>query len=271
VSRPRLLLVPGFTELEWTIKPGLEEWAEVASFDPPSVGDEPIPPEFERAFERGEPVIRKAVAWRGLQEVQRRGWDEYFLVADGDGNGAAALIAHERPDAVEGIAMGHAVLSYEMGGDRPPINKEIWHAMRQLLHQDYQSFIRHGIVQLTQGSYGDELAQKMVERFPSREIVELGWDSARDEPIDVGEILRAVGCPLLLAKHEGCLGYTPEGYEDAVAAFPHARTASTPQACAVSDEFADSVREFCREVLSGSADAEDRRRSDRAPGRADAR
>jgi hypothetical protein len=254
MNRPRLLLVPGFTELEWVIKPRLEEWAEVASFDPPSVGDEPIPPEFERAFERGEPVIRKAVSWRGLEEVDRRGWERYFLIADGDGNGAAALIAQARPDAVAGMAMGHAVLSYEMEGDRPPINKEIWSAMRQLLRQDYQSFIRHGIVQLTQGAYGDELAQQMLERFP-RELVERGWDTSRDEPIDIGAILRERGCPLLLARHEGCLGYTPEGYEDAVAAFPGARTLSTPEACAVSDQFAAAVREFCLEVSAQSETA----------------
>jgi hypothetical protein len=31
MSRPRLLLVPEFTELTWTIKAPLGEWAEVAS------------------------------------------------------------------------------------------------------------------------------------------------------------------------------------------------------------------------------------------------
>ena len=34
MSRPRLLLVPEFTELTWTIKPQLAEWAEVVSYDP---------------------------------------------------------------------------------------------------------------------------------------------------------------------------------------------------------------------------------------------
>ena len=41
MERPRLLLVPELTELEWVIKPLLEEWAEVASYDAPGVGDEP--------------------------------------------------------------------------------------------------------------------------------------------------------------------------------------------------------------------------------------
>jgi hypothetical protein len=70
--------------------------------------------------------------------------------------------------------------------------------------------------------------------------------------VNIGAVLRDVDCPLLLAKHEGCLGFTAEGYEDAVAAFPDARTISTPEACAVSDEFAAAVREFCFEVSAQS-------------------
>ena len=42
VERPRLLILPEFTELEWTIIPLLEEWAEVASYDAPGVGDEAV-------------------------------------------------------------------------------------------------------------------------------------------------------------------------------------------------------------------------------------
>ena len=41
MERPRLLLVPMLTEVEWVIRPLLEEWAEVASYDAPGVGDEP--------------------------------------------------------------------------------------------------------------------------------------------------------------------------------------------------------------------------------------
>jgi hypothetical protein len=41
MSRPRLLLVPSFTELEGGILPLLEEWAEVATFDMPGVGEQP--------------------------------------------------------------------------------------------------------------------------------------------------------------------------------------------------------------------------------------
>jgi hypothetical protein len=41
--RPRLLLVPTVTEMEWPIKPQSESWADVASYDAPGVGDEPPP------------------------------------------------------------------------------------------------------------------------------------------------------------------------------------------------------------------------------------
>jgi hypothetical protein len=43
VRKPRLLLVPAFTELQWMIKPELEEWADVAAYDPPGVGKERLP------------------------------------------------------------------------------------------------------------------------------------------------------------------------------------------------------------------------------------
>jgi hypothetical protein len=36
-------LVPEFTELTWTIRPLLEEWADVLSYDPPGVGNESLP------------------------------------------------------------------------------------------------------------------------------------------------------------------------------------------------------------------------------------
>ena len=60
MSRPRLLLVPEFTELTWTIKPQLAEWAEVASYDPPGVGAEPPPEEDVASLTRG------LIADRGL-------------------------------------------------------------------------------------------------------------------------------------------------------------------------------------------------------------
>jgi hypothetical protein len=39
-------------------------------------------------------------------------------------------------------------------------------------------------------------------------------------PIDIGAFLSRLDCPLLFAKHEGCLASTDEGFEDAAATFP---------------------------------------------------
>jgi hypothetical protein len=65
MSRPRLLLVPFLSELEWTVRPQLEEWADVASYNAPGVGDEP-------AVER---LSWEALADRAMIEVDRQGWD----------------------------------------------------------------------------------------------------------------------------------------------------------------------------------------------------
>jgi hypothetical protein len=70
------LLIPEFTELQWTIKPELERWAEVRSFDPPGVGAEPSPDELSQ-------LTRQAVVDRGLQELDRAGWESFFLAVDG--------------------------------------------------------------------------------------------------------------------------------------------------------------------------------------------
>ena len=146
------------------------------------------------------------------------------------------------------MALGHASVTYDMDGERPAVNKEIFAAMRQFLSQDHREFIRHGMVQMTQGSVDDELAGRMIDRFPRGEWLEMAWDSlgGRDEPI--GEMLREYGGPLLLAQHVGCLSFTDEGFADAAAAFPDARTLGVTRAPAGSPEFADGLRDFCESL-----------------------
>jgi hypothetical protein len=78
-ERPHLLLVPQLAELEWVIQPLLEEWADVATYDAPGVGDEPPVDDFGA----------EAVARRGLEEIERRGWERFFVVADEFGAAAA--------------------------------------------------------------------------------------------------------------------------------------------------------------------------------------
>src|SRR2546430_4609226 len=106
--RPQLLLLSEFTELEWAIKPRLEEWAEVVSFDAPGIGDEPLP----EGAAKLDDLTRPALIERGLEKLDDAGWDRCFLVAEGWAIPNAVGIATARPDQVIGVALGHAKLSF---------------------------------------------------------------------------------------------------------------------------------------------------------------
>jgi hypothetical protein len=257
MPRPRILLVPNFTELEWGIAPQLEEWAEVASYDSPGVGAEPFPEALE-GFRRSSPAEerdalvswRAAVAERGLAEVERRGWERFFVVADSFGPASVVGLAQRAGDAVEGIALGHAAVSHDRGGDRPAISGDVWDAMTSLMRTDSEAFVRYGLTQMTRGGYDEELAERMIARFPDMEVVAAFWEALGSHPEPIGEELAALDVPLLLAEHADCLIHTREGYEDIVAAFPAARTVSCPEACCASPAFAEALREFCEAVLA---------------------
>ena len=170
------------------------------------------------------------------------------MVGDAWGAATAAHVAAERPEAVLGVALGHATLHFESEGARPAVNGEVVAAMTQLLRTDYDSFVSYGITQFTQGGFEEELAAEMVERFPPNEIAAKVWEMhvVRAEPI--GDLLRGLGKPLLLSKHEGCLVFTAEGYEDAIAAFPDATRVTMQKPSSASEEFAEALREFCERV-----------------------
>jgi pimeloyl-ACP methyl ester carboxylesterase len=246
VEQPRILLCPIFTEVEWTIAPQLSEWAEVATFDAPGIGDEPVP--------GGDPLAigREMVARRGLQEVEKRGWDSYFVAGDAWGTATAVRIAAARPDPVLGIALGHATIDYQREGPRPAVNKEVTAAMTQLLRSDFDSFVRYGLTQFTQGGFDEETSERIVARFPGSEAAAQVWEMNIERPEPIGELLAELDVPMLLSKHEGCLVFTDEGYEDAIRAFPDARRTSIEKASSASDEFAAALRDFCEGVLSES-------------------
>jgi hypothetical protein len=146
-----------------------------------------------------------------------------------------------------GMALGHARLSDRTDGERPPVNSVVWDAMGQLLQNDFSAFVRYGLTQLTQGSIGDELAKQMLERIPM-DIAQAAFETIISEPEPIEDSLRKLDVPLLFAKHEGCLSATEEGFEDAVAAFPQARSVSVPDAPTVSAEFGDALRSFCSDI-----------------------
>jgi hypothetical protein len=247
----RLLLIASFTELEWGIRPLLEEWAEAATFDMPGVGDEPLPADIELDPGQASAMLsrwREAGAKRGLAEVERRGWERFVVVTDGHGAPTACRLARQRRDSVLGLAIGHASLSHSTEGERAPLRGGVWAAFGQLTQQGNEAFVRYGIAQMTRGGISEELAQEMLVRFPDMELVAAVVEALGREPEPIGEDLRALGVPMLFAKHEGCLGRTDEGFEDIVAAFPNAQTAICPEACTSSPAFADALRRFCGDL-----------------------
>ena len=241
MTRPRLLLVPTATEVEWSIKPLLEEWADVASFDIPGIGDEP-PPEGE--------LTPESIAARAVAEVESRGWDRCVVVGDEAGAPQAARVAGLRPELVAGVALGHATLTLTRSGERPAVNGEVSEVLAKLARTDYQSFV-HALTQGTQGAYGEEFRQEYVRRVPPDlaatyiEMLFLGSETERIEPY-----LRPLDVPLLFVEHVGCVMWTREGFEDAVAAFPDATTGRVDVKPSVSPEFAELLREFCEPLFA---------------------
>ena len=241
MTKPRLFLVPVWTELEWTIRPLLEEWAEVASYDPPQGFDDGAEPELSRQW----------FVDRGLEEFDALGWDDCIVVADHFGIGTALRIANARQASVRGVALGHATLNWESTGERPPINEEVWQAMIQLLKTDYGNFVRNGLSQLTQGSYNAELADEMLERIPVSYMRGV-WELIRAEHEPIQELISDLDRPLLFARHGGCLLFNDEGFEDISAAFPDARTVIVEKAPSADPGFAAAVRSLAEEIAAGT-------------------
>jgi pimeloyl-ACP methyl ester carboxylesterase len=234
--RPRLLLIPGLSELEWQqIVPQLQEWADVLSFDPPGVGDTP------GSFGRDATVAY------ALDLLDRQGWDSFVLAADGWQIGYAVGVLQARPAGVRALALGHASLSNRMTGERPPMNGEVYSAFRTLVEADHRAFAKYGIAQLTQEGFDEELAGRMVERLPASAIQE--HVRAIGEQWNLEPFLRRLSVPLLFGQHEGCLLHSDEGFEDAIAAFPDARSVpGLSEPCCVSPAFAEALRELCAEL-----------------------
>jgi hypothetical protein len=240
VDRPRVLLVPDMTELEWRTRPMIEEWAEVASFDAPGVGDEPAPAEFSV----------EAVAGRGLEALDQTGWKRCVIVADEFAVPTAVRIASAVPERVAGLALGHPCLGFSTHGDRPTLNPDVTAAFLQVARTDFRSYVR-AMSQMTQGAYDDVLADEYIARL-SQEVA-VGYLEAQlhGDFGGVEEALSRLEVPVLLAEHRGCLMFTREGYKDAVAAVPGAETASYDLKPSASLKFADDLRDFCTRVLVG--------------------
>jgi pimeloyl-ACP methyl ester carboxylesterase len=239
MDRARILLVPTVTQVEWKIRPLLEEWAEVASFDAPGVGGEPA---------TGEPTPEAIVA-RGVEEIERQAWRDCVIIGDEAGAPQAVRIAAAKPTATRALVLGHAALTFKAHGPRRTLNGDLFEALIRLARTDYRSFVR-ALSQITQHAYDDELAERYADRVPQEVglrylqnlIPRAGTESL--EPT-----LRSLDVPLLLVQHRGCLGWTAEGYEDAVAAFPEAATGSVEKKASCDPQFAELIREFCEGLV----------------------
>lgn len=228
------MLMPTLCELEWKIWPLLEQWAEVASFDAPGVGDE-----SERDF------TADAAVECGIAELDQLGWDRYVLVGDEFGSAQAVRLAGRRPQGIEGLALGHPALSLKSSGAGAPINGDVTEGLIRIARTDYRSFVR-ALTQVTQDAYDDQLAERYMGRVPPTAVATYIPEilAAAGEG-DLEPTLRALDVPMLFVQHEGCLMWTRDGFEAATAAFPQAKTASMAMKPSVSPEFAELLREFC--------------------------
>ena len=212
MERPRLLLVPMLTEIEWVIRPLLEEWAEVASYDAPGVGDEPPVEDFGS----------EATARRGLEEVDRRGWDRFVIVADEFGVVGGVSPRGRSGARLQGVALGHARVSNSVDGPRPALNREVLHGL--------QSLLAHGPADLRAADVQDDRRRRTraatARRSPTSGCAASRWSSRRPSTRlgrggrRMGERLATLDVADAARPAQGCLLFTDEGFEDAVAAFP---------------------------------------------------
>lgn len=103
-----------------------------------AVGDKPEAETFDRP----------AIVRRGLDELDRRGWEQSFYRAIAAGSPAPPNFAVS-PDAVQGLALGPATSHSNARGVRAPLDAGILDAMTELVGKDHEQFLRHGAVQTT--------------------------------------------------------------------------------------------------------------------------
>ena len=245
-SRPQILLVPSWSEVQWAIKPRLEEWADVASYDPPGVGAEPP----------GEGTLPEAIVARGAAEIEERDWTNCIVVGDDFGSVFATLVAAAARPRVVGLALGHACLEHRLGGERPTMSTELLEVGRRLLDIDFRSFIRQDVgVWDSRPGYSvesaDELVDELVRRVPrdhARRLMDELEAGIEEGGASLEPFLRELDLPLLLAEHHDCVMFTHHAFEDITSAFPDAPTIATPASPCLSAEFADALREFAGRV-----------------------
>ena len=237
-ERPRLLLVPSISELEWgRILPLLEAWAEVATYDIPGLSE----------TGPSRPMDADFSIQGGVRVLGQRGWNEAIIVGDQFGSALAVLVADAWAGDVRGLALGHACLTYTRAGPRPAISPIAADFQLQLTRlgraQADQMFLQG--VEMT---YGSDVAAGIRARLSPSFTQQYAQLLLDNQDIDLEPVLRRLGVPLFFAQHKECGLWMPEGFEDAVAAFPDARTLVTDENPGSSPEFAAELREFAAGV-----------------------
>ncbi len=150
-----------------------------------------------------------------------------------------------------GIAIGHARLSNSLTGERPAVNREVHSACLHLMRTDPRTFVRQLFLMTggedSQGGFGHDLVDDYFQRVPM-ELERIFWETRTFEGERIGERLAQIDKPMLFARHKGCLLFTDEGFEDAVAAFPDARAITCATKPSTDVEFAHALRAFCAEA-----------------------
>jgi pimeloyl-ACP methyl ester carboxylesterase len=219
--RTRILYIPFFIAAESErFAQTVADWADVESFDVPV--EEPV-----------------AAAVTRLDEL---GWDTAVVVADSHAQRLAVEVVTAHPGRIRAVALSHAVARYRVSGDRPALHPELTSAARQLLDGDPMAFWR-AVTQLTQGAMADDWVERWAAAVPA-ERARAFWDELGATEPPLAEALRGLDKPVLLAHHEGCMMWQPEGFEDAVAALPEARAIRCRDIPAFDPAFGQALREL---------------------------
>jgi hypothetical protein len=233
--RPRILYVPIFGAFEAAVfTEQTAEWADVGSFDGPGVGTR-----------RDDPVGEiEDVAAAGAERLDELGWATCVLVCDSHSQAAGIELALADP-RVAGVCVSHAAVRYSSEGDRAPLRAGVHSAAAQLLESDLRSF-GHALTQLTQGTIDEHWVERFLENVP-RETARI-----RTGQLDGRELVSRLGewsGEILLGLHDGCMMWTREGFEDAVAAVPHAATMECDGIPLANARFIEAIRELSARVF----------------------
>jgi pimeloyl-ACP methyl ester carboxylesterase len=234
MSRPRLLYVPIAAALEAERVFDLVDWAETASFDSPGAG----------ANRDASPHGIVGVVAAAIDRLDELGWDTCTVVCDSHGQAAGIELALASPERVEGIGIAHAAARYALGGERPAMVPAMHAAAEQLLETDYRSF-GYAVVQMTQGLAEEAYVDAWLEAVP-REVAQSILGDLTERQPELVSRLRDATMPVVLGEHHGCVMWTPEAFEDACEAVPHARRIVCDGIPSQDPRFLEAIRGFVR-------------------------